>query len=83
MTAIAERLDEVIRRLPPATATSVEKLVWDVIAVVEGAPSSATERETRIRAHEEHIVKCLAGAAALDWSDFERPPQGENEASDA
>ena len=79
MTAIAERLDEVMRKLPPARATSVEKLVLDVIAVVEGERSPEMDREARIRAHREHIARCVDGAEALDWSDFERPPQGEYE----
>lgn len=82
MTAIAEKLDEVMRRLPPAAATSVEKLVRDVIEVVESAPSAETEREARdarIKAHREHISRCLEEASSLDWSDFERPPQGESE----
>lgn len=79
MTAIAERLDEVMRRLPPARATTVEKLVRDVIAVVEETPGLEAAREARIQAHREHIAQCRAGADALDWSGFERPPQGEYE----
>ncbi len=79
MTAIAERLDEAMRRLPPAKASSVEKLVNDVLAVVEDASSPDEERAARIRAHQEHWRKMDLLASELDWSDFERPPQLEEE----
>lgn len=82
MTAVAEHLNRTLQSLPPGAAASVERLVWDVISVVELQPPYSqpdSDREAAIRAHQAHIDKCLEKSAALDWSDFERPPQGENQ----
>jgi hypothetical protein len=79
MTAIAERLDRVLRTLPPARATKVERLVDDVLAVVEEPATEEAAREARIAAHREHVARCLESASNMDWSDFERPPQGDYE----
>ena len=79
MTAIAERLDRKLKTLPPATAASVERLVWDVLQVVDLAPEPVADRAARIVAHREHIKKCIDMAAELDWSGFERPDQGVSE----
>lgn len=79
MTAIAEKLDEVMRRPPPAAATTVEQRVREVLHEAEGESPADAAREARIKAHQEHIARCLDDASALDWSDFERPPQGEYE----
>ena len=79
MTAIAEKLDEVMRRLPPAAASSVEQRVWEVIHEAEGASPADAAREARINAHQAHWLKMDSMLAELDWSDFERPPQGEYE----
>lgn len=79
MTAIAERLDRKLKSLPPARAASVEKLVTDVLEVVDSVPATSADRATAIAAHREHIERCTAMAAELDWSDFERPDQGVEE----
>ncbi|MFZ4765855.1 MAG: hypothetical protein ACOYMN_12965 [Roseimicrobium sp.] len=78
MTAIAEHLDRRLKTLPPAAAASVEKLVWDVLSVVDAEPP-ALDHEAAVKAHREHIAKCLDMASELDWSDFERPDQGVEE----
>ena len=80
MTAIAEHLDRKLKSMPAATAASVEKLVMDVLNVVETAPPApAKDREAAIKAHQEHIRRCIDSASELDWSDFERPDQGVEE----
>ena len=79
MTAIAQRLEQKLRTLPPHRAASLERLVEDAIAVADPVTPEQADREARIQAHREHIAKSLDMAAALDWSDFERPPQGEYE----
>jgi hypothetical protein len=87
MTAIAEHLDRKLKAMPPAAAASVEKLVWDLLSVVELAPmsphaqqiSAAQDREAAVKAHQEHWKKVDAMTKELDWSEFERPPQGEFE----
>ncbi len=76
MTNVAEHLDRKLKSLPPAQAASVERLVWDVLQVVE--PASAS-RSAAIQTHGEHIDRCLAMAAELDWTGFERPGQGVSE----
>lgn len=79
MTAIAERLDQKLKTLPPARAASVVRLVSDVLELVEDSPPSDSDRVTAIKAHQEHIDQCVEMAAELDWSDFERPAQGVSE----
>ncbi len=83
MTDIAERLDQKLKSLPPAMAASVERLIWDVLQVVEspldGGPAPAFIGSD---AHGTHIDTCLAMAAELDWSAFERPDQGVSEIRD-
>lgn len=79
MTAIAERLDQKLKTLPLATAASVERLVLDVLQIVDQVPAPAADRAARIEAHQEHIKKCIDMASELDWSDFERPDQGVSE----
>jgi len=82
MTAIAEQLDRRLKAMPPARAASLSKLVHDLLEVVDdNTPASepAKDRLAAIAAHREHIQKCLEAAAALDWSDFERPDQGVSE----
>ena len=80
MTAIAQKLEHTLHLLPPHTAASLERMVEDAIGSVTAPPPAGdAAREERIRAHREHIQRCLDLAGALDWSDFERPPQGEHE----
>lgn len=82
MTAIAKQLDQTLSSLPAATAASVERLVWDVINVVALRPQAAVpeaDRATAIRAHQAHWRQVDAMLDELDWSGFERPPQGESE----
>jgi hypothetical protein len=80
MTAIAKQLDQTLSSLPAATAASVERLVWDVINVVKPrSDAPGTDRDAAVRAHQAHIARCLDSSAGLDWSDFERPPQGVEE----
>ena len=80
MTAIAEHLDRKLKTMPPAAAASVEKLVLDVLSIVEASPPpAAPDREAAIKAHQEHIGRCIDAAAELDWSDFKRPDQGVEE----
>ena len=79
MTAIAHRLDRKLKTLPPSRAASVEKLVADVLDLVDVSPQSDAEQAEAIEAHRAHVDKCLALAAELDWSDFERPDQGVEE----
>ena len=82
MMAVAEHLNRTLQSLPAGAAASVERLVWDVINVVELQPRYSqpeNDREAAIRAHHAHIDRCLEKSAAMDWSDFERPPQGTDE----
>lgn len=82
MTAIAEHLDRTLQSLPAAAAASVEKLVWDVISVVElqpQTPPTARGQSTARQEHQAHWRKVDAMLDELDWSGFERPPQGESE----
>lgn len=77
MSIIAQQLDQTLSSLPAATAASVERLVWDVIHVVKPRPDAPeADRDAAIHAHQAHIARCLDSSAGLDWSDFERPPQG-------
>ena len=76
MIAIAERLDRKLKSLPPARAASVEKLVNDVLEVVDSVPVTSADRAAAIEAHQEHWRKMDAMLDKLDWSDFERPDQG-------
>jgi hypothetical protein len=79
MSAVAARLDQVIKSLPPDRAASVEKLVWDVIQVIEPLPGEDADRQARLASHREHIRRSVDEARTLDWSGFERPPQEELE----
>ena len=79
MTAIANRLDRKLKSLSPARAASVVRLVEDVLAVVDAAPTTEADRAEAIEEHRKHIAKCLDMASKLDWSDFERPDQGVEE----
>ena len=79
MIAIAERLDRKLRSLPPARAASVEKLVNDVLDVVESEPATSADRAAAIEAHREHWRNMDVALDRLDWSDFERPDQGVEE----
>ena len=81
MTAIAEHLDRKLKTMPPAAAASVEKLVLDVLSVMDAAPTQAPakDRESAIRAHQDHWKKVDAMTKELDWSHFERPDQGVEE----
>jgi hypothetical protein len=80
MTAIAEHLDRKLKTMPPAVAASVEKLVLDVISVVEASPPPpAQDHEAAIKAHQEHWKRVDAMTKELDWSGFERPDQGVEE----
>lgn len=79
MTAIAARLDQKLKTLSPARAASVEKLVSDVLEIVENAPAPDTDRAAAIEAHREHWRKMDSLLDELDWSDFERPDQGVEE----
>ncbi|MDP1587462.1 MAG: hypothetical protein Q8M07_06970 [Prosthecobacter sp.] len=82
MTAVAAQLDRMLEKLPAAAAASVERLVWDVLNVVELQPQTprpASDHEADILAHQAHWQKVDAMLDELDWSDFERPPQGESE----
>ena len=81
MTAIAEHLDRKLKTMPPAAAASVEKLVLDVLNVMEEASAKpdAKDREAAIRAHQEHWKMVDAMTRELDWSGFERPDQGVEE----
>lgn len=84
MTAIALELDRQLKRLSPERAASVAKVVRDVLDLVEAEAGPVAEneeatQEAAIAAHREHIRKALDAASELDWSDFERPPQGEYE----
>jgi hypothetical protein len=78
MTALAQRLDDRLRTLSPAKAASVEKLVIDLLDIVD-EPAPLLDRAGAIAAHQAHIIKCLDLAAELDWTDFERPSQGVDE----
>lgn len=79
MSVIAERLDQKLKSLPPAKAASVERLVWDVLEVVDIEPAAPADRVADVQEHEAHVDRCLEMAAGLDWSDFERPEQGVSE----
>lgn len=82
MTAVAEHLDKTLKSLPAASAASVEKLVWDVIHVIElrSAPDSVTSNHSQtIQDHQAHWRKVDEIFGELDWSVFERPEQGESE----
>ncbi|MGV3663795.1 MAG: hypothetical protein ACO1TE_26730 [Prosthecobacter sp.] len=80
MTAVAEHLDRTLRSLSSDAAASVEQLVWDVIKVVEIRPGQKLDQgDKAIRIHQAHIDECLKQSAELDWSDFERPAQGEEQ----
>ena len=65
--------------MPPAKAASVERLVWDVLQVVDSEPAAPASRVADVHAHEAHVARCLEMASGLDWSDFERPEQGVSE----
>jgi hypothetical protein len=79
MSALATRLERVIKSLPPDRAASVEKLVWDVIEIVEPPECPEEARGQQVAAHQEHIRRTLEEASALDWSTFKRPWQGNSE----
>ncbi len=82
MTAIAEHLERTLKSLPAAAAASVERLVWDVIGVVESQPKPASEADVPSSAlleHRAHWRKVDAMLDEVDWSDFERPAQGVSE----
>ncbi|NJM55646.1 MAG: hypothetical protein HC841_06815 [Verrucomicrobiae bacterium] len=74
MTAIAAELDQKLRQFDPQTASSVEKLVRDVLQLAE-APG-IQPRTDEPATHRAHIAK-FAGIWRDD--DFQRPPQGESE----
>ncbi len=62
MTAIAHRLDQKLRSLPPHRAASLERLVEDAIEVADPAPDLlAADREARIAAPREHIDRAVSG----------------------
>ncbi|HBJ86392.1 MAG TPA: hypothetical protein DDZ88_21560 [Verrucomicrobiales bacterium] len=79
MSVISERLDQKLKSLPPAKAASVERLVWDVLQVVDFQASEPASRAVEVQQHEAHVSRCLEMASALDWSEFERPEQGVSE----
>ena len=79
MSTVSARLDQVMKTLTPDRAASVEKLVWDVIRIVESPGPSAGDRQDKVAAHAEHVRSILNDAAAFDWSGLERPSQGESE----
>lgn len=79
MSVIAQRLDEKLKSMPPAKAASVERLVWDVLQVVDFEPAAPESRLEDVQAHEAHVARCLEMASELDWSDLERPAQGVSE----
>jgi len=82
MTAVAQQLDQTLSRLPASAAASVERLVWDVINVVALRPQAdvpEADSTTAIHAHQAHWRQVDAMLDELDWSGFERPPQGISE----
>lgn len=78
MNAIAIELDEKLKTLGPAKAAAVERVVRDTLALA-GTDGGESERQSAIEAHREHWKKMDQMFGELDWSDFERPPQGELE----
>jgi hypothetical protein len=79
MSVIALRLDQKLKSMTPAKAASVERLVWDVLQVVDFQPVAAAARAVEVQEHEAHVARCLEMASELDWSDFQRPEQGVSE----
>lgn len=79
MNVIAERLDRKLMSLSPERAASVEKLVTDVLEVLDAVPTTSADRAAAIEAHREHWRKMDLALDRLDWSDFERPDQGVEE----
>ncbi len=71
MTAIAQQLDERLSSLDAATASVVERLVRDALALAETRSSRPTDPGD-IAAHCDFLGKI---AGALDGERFERPPQ--------
>jgi hypothetical protein len=79
MTEIAAQLDRELKVLPPEMAASVERLVRDALEMAHAVPSPEREESSGIEAQRRHVDQCLALAAEMDWSEFERPEQGVSE----
>jgi hypothetical protein len=81
MNGIGRELERKLKTLRPGMAASVEKLVRDVmeLADAEAEESAHDPGEAAIAAHREHWRRMDALFAELDWSEFERPPQGKFE----
>ena len=75
MTAIAIELDQKLQSFDSETAASVERLVREVLQLVERKPASESDAAA-IAAHRAHITR-FAGSWPDD--DIARPPQGEFE----
>ena len=79
MTAIAQQLDEKLSSMAPATASAVERLVRDALALAQaGTPAPANGLELA-----EHRAFLSKIAGALAGEQFERPPQGRLEVREA
>jgi len=78
MSPVAEQLDRQLKSLPAELASSVERVVWDVLKVAAARTSSAAH-DGDVLAHRRHLAECVELASGMDWSSLERPEQGVDE----
>lgn len=77
MNSVVQELDEKLKALSPDKAASVERLLRSAIDLMDG--SKGSDSALSMAAHGDHIDRILGEAAQMDWSDFERPTQGQLE----
>ncbi len=69
MSSVVEELDSVLKRVDSRMAQRIERLVRDLIAVIDVLPNQKVESKGRSEGYFERIPGCLAE------EEFERPVQ--------